>query len=314
MIDVENINHCFSKIIQTEDWRKLEEVFSYCDEIFFCCHGGNMAIVRHLAADITRLTAGKKVVYTPDVDTVAVWHGDFDYTSWLVNWLRPRIEKRKSLDKILIVGLSSSGASPDVDEVVSWAHSKGCKTTYLSSQPVDNKWGSPEIVTSVSYYYESEVMTMLLAYQLLRSSGTPPPRIKTLIDKKQDMPRLHSFDDELINIGVDFDLVLHKYSKGYHDGTLYDEMTPGAAAALQKLSDRYTVIVYTCKAKKDRGLVNGKTGTELVWEWLEKNDLAQYVSKVTAEKPRAVAYIDDKAIRFSTWDQCLKDMTKLQIL
>ena len=39
----------------------------------------------------------------------------------------------------------------------------------------------------------------------------------------------------------------------------------------------------TCKAKADRGLVNGKTGTELVWEWLEKYDMAKFVSKVTSE-------------------------------
>ena len=91
-------------------------------------------------------------------------------------------------------------------------------------------------------------------------------------------------------------------------------MMPGAAEALQKLSDKYTVIVYTCKAKKDRGLVNGKTGTELVWDWLEKNNLSEYVSKVTAEKPRAVAYIDDKAVRFNTWEQCLQDLDKLKII
>jgi len=70
------------------------------------------------------------------------------------------------------------------------------------------------------------------------------------------------------------------------------------------------LIVYTCKAKPDRGLVNGKTGTELVWEWLEKHDMSKFVSKVTAEKPRAIAYIDDKNISFSDWDQTLLTLTK----
>ena len=60
--------------------------------------------------------------------------------------------------------------------------------------------------------------------------------------------------------------------------------------------------------QKDRGLVNGKTGTELVWEWLEKYDLAQYISKVTAEKPRAIAYIDDKALKFSNWADSLSQL------
>ena len=43
-------------------------------------------------------------------------------------------------------------------------------------------------------------------------------------------------------------------------------------------------------------LINGKTGTEMIWEWLKKHDFDQYISKVTSEKPRAMAYIDDKAI------------------
>ena len=34
-------------------------------------------------------------------------------------------------------------------------------------------------------------------------------------------------------------------------------------------------------------LLDGKSGKQLIWEWLEKNNLDQFVSKVTAEKPRA---------------------------
>ena len=62
--------------------------------------------------------------------------------------------------------------------------------------------------------------------------------------------REHSYPDELVNIGVDFDGVIHKNSKGYHDGTVYDEPVEGAREALQKLSEKYTVIVYSAKSKK----------------------------------------------------------------
>ena len=65
------------------------------------------------------------------------------------------------------------------------------------------------------------------------------------------------------------------------------------------------------RAKPDRGLVNGKTGTELVWQWLKNHNMAQFVSKVTSEKPRAVAYIDDKSIRFKEWSSCLKEVDNL---
>ena len=35
----------------------------------------------------------------------------------------------------------------------------------------------------------------------------------------------------------------------------------------------YDLVIYTCKATPTRPLVNGKTGIELVWEWLEKHDV-----------------------------------------
>ena len=102
---------------------------------------------------------------------------------------------------------------------------------------------------------------------------------------------------------MDFDGVIHKNSKGYYDGTIYDEPIEGARSSLQKLSEKYDVVIFTAKAKPDRGLVNGKTGTQLVWEWLEKHDMDKFVTKETSEKPRAVQYIDDKGIQFNSWEE-----------
>lgn len=108
------------------------------------------------------------------------------------------------------------------------------------------------------------------------------------------------------NIAIDFDGVIHKSSKGFLDGTVYDEPVEGAIEAVKELSKKYTIVVFTAKAKTDRPLVNGKTGAELVWEWLKKYNIDSYVKEVTSEKPRAVAYIDDKGLRFESWEQTLK--------
>ena len=108
------------------------------------------------------------------------------------------------------------------------------------------------------------------------------------------------------NIAIDFDGVIHRSSKGFLDGTVYDEPIEGAIDAVKKLSEKFTIIIFTAKAKTDRPLVNGKTGAELVWEWLESYGIAKHVKEVTSEKPRAIAYIDDKGIRFESWEQTLK--------
>ena len=107
--------------------------------------------------------------------------------------------------------------------------------------------------------------------------------------------------EERHQIGIDFDGVIHRNSLGYHDGSIYDPPVEGTKKALEELSKRYSIVVYTCKAKSDRGLVNGKTGTQLIWEWLKKNRMDMYIKEVTSEKPRAAFYIDDKAYRFTDW-------------
>ena len=100
-------------------------------------------------------------------------------------------------------------------------------------------------------------------------------------------------------LAIDFDGVIHKSSKSFYDGTIYDEPVDGVEEALKQLSKDYTLIIYTCKANPDRPLVNDKTGIELIWEWLEKYDFAKYISEITHGKPNAKYYIDDKNIRNS---------------
>ena len=126
--------------------------------------------------------------------------------------------------------------------------------------------------------------------------------------------REHSFQDETYQIGIDFDGVIHANTKGFYDGTVYDVPLPGVRESLETISQKYDIIVYSAKARKDRMLINGKTGVELIWEWLEKYDLKKYVVDVTAEKPRAVCYIDDKAIRFTSWEQSMNQLLEHKLI
>jgi hypothetical protein len=126
---------------------------------------------------------------------------------------------------------------------------------------------------------------------------------------KENDNRPQLLEDEFSQIGVDFDGVIHACSKGYHDGTIYDTPVPGAYDALNELSTKYTIVVYSAKARKDRPLVGGKTGVELIWEWLEKYGMKKFVKEVTAEKPRAIFYIDDRAVKFDSWSQTMDLLT-----
>ena len=117
-------------------------------------------------------------------------------------------------------------------------------------------------------------------------------------------------------VAVDFDGVLHTYDKGWQDGSIYGEFMPGAVMALSRLMSEYAVFIHTTRNPRqvarwieDRsghGLECVTTVHPLPWKrqfWNQRGVLL-----VTNRKLPAIAYIDDRAIRFETWDQALADL------
>lgn len=94
------------------------------------------------------------------------------------------------------------------------------------------------------------------------------------------------------NIAVDFDGVLNNYT-GYDPHNLF---TPreGCKEFLKELNKEFDVIIYSTRDSSN------------IVKWLEHYRLDQYVKAVTNKKPPAVAYIDDRAIRFTgSYEDCL---------
>ena len=84
---------------------------------------------------------------------------------------------------------------------------------------------------------------------------------------------------------VDFDGVLNDYHGYKGSDELYEPLT-GAKEFLQKLSEKYTIIILSARTPAK------------IYDWLIEHDLSKYVCDVTRVKPGAVAYIDDRSIRF----------------
>ena len=325
MLNFENLGERFVQTVHTEEWKQLQNKFNDCADIYVLGHGGNLAVADHAAVDITRLSNGTKNAMCPGSAVVATsLINDTSFEQWMVNWLRQRTSTRNKsqMKKSLVLGISSSGNSIDIIKALQWANDHGMQIAMITSKDIPVEVTNlTKIILGADYYHTAEVLTLLLTYELTHGSGNTCPPIGK--NRPEDLEKLnwkggkirkHSYPDEQINIAIDFDGVIHQCSKGYHDGTIYDPPVEGTAEALQSISNEYTIILYSCKSKPDRGLVNGKTGTQLIWEWLEKWDLSQYVSKVTSEKPRAVAYIDDKGITFKNWDKCLSDLREKKLL
>jgi len=113
-------------------------------------------------------------------------------------------------------------------------------------------------------------------------------------------------------IAVDFDGVIHAYSKGWQDGSIYDGFMPGAIEGLSRLMSKYAVFVHTTRRPRQ------------VARWIERQtaysiECTTHVPRsgfwnqqgyllVTRRKLPALAYVDDRAIRFTDWRQALAEL------
>ena len=106
------------------------------------------------------------------------------------------------------------------------------------------------------------------------------------------------------SIAVDFDGVIHRYSRGWQDGTIYDPPMPGVRPALMALQKKFKIIIFSRRAYVK------SQGTVAIKKWLDKNKIPY--NSVTKIKPMARWYIDDRAIRFITWPKTLKELGRLE--
>jgi hypothetical protein len=109
-------------------------------------------------------------------------------------------------------------------------------------------------------------------------------------------------------IAVDFDGVIHAYSKGWQDGTIYDEPLPGALTSLRVLMQHAAVFIHTSRQAEQvvTWLVERGMPCRIGFDgefWNERGLLL-----VTNRKLPAAAYIDDRAIRFTNWFGALSEV------
>lgn len=97
---------------------------------------------------------------------------------------------------------------------------------------------------------------------------------------------------------VDFDGVLHRYSRGWADGTAYDPPMPGALDAVgDLLAQGYEVVIFSTRP------------AEQIHPWLLRYGFPVGL-RVTDRKEPAVALIDDRAVRFTDWGSALAEMSE----
>lgn len=89
---------------------------------------------------------------------------------------------------------------------------------------------------------------------------------------------------------VDFDGVIHRYSKGFHDGSVYDCPTAGALEFIYSAMEHFTVVIYSARAVSEEG-------KQEIEEFMIRYDFPDI--EITSTKPAAFLTIDDRAITFN---------------
>lgn len=114
--------------------------------------------------------------------------------------------------------------------------------------------------------------------------------------KDKDVPGLYGSEAMQRALCIDFDGVLHAYTSGWQGHDLIpDGPVEGAKEACDRLYEAgWKLYVMSSRSK-----------LEPVQDWLEKHDFPSMT--LTRKKPIAIAYIDDRAVRFEgSWESVRK--------
>lgn len=131
-------------------------------------------------------------------------------------------------------------------------------------------------------------------------------------------------------IAIDFDGVIHKYSKGWNDGTIYDEPFESAFDSIKELMEDCNVFIFSTRSPRqikkwlhNKLYVDNSSyttdGQTHLFDYYEINfQIIPFWKKfwdkkgvlgITNKKLPAYIYIDDRGYKFKSWGD-LKEIKK----
>jgi len=128
-------------------------------------------------------------------------------------------------------------------------------------------------------------------------------------------------------IAIDFDGVIHKYSEGWKDGTIYDDSFDGVFDIIKDLMKDNSVFIFSSRSPRqikkwlkeylyyatdmpfDEWLFGYSVGIIPFWKkfWTKRNVLG-----ITKRKLPAYVYVDDRALKFEgDWNETLTKLKEI---
>ena len=93
-------------------------------------------------------------------------------------------------------------------------------------------------------------------------------------------------------LAIDFDGVIHTYKTWEGIDVINGKPVDGCRDTMIMLRHKYRLVVHTCRAVCPEG-------TRAVRKYMRRHGIP--FDDVTAKKPAALMYIDDRGLKFTTW-------------
>jgi phosphoheptose isomerase len=173
-----NFTEKFLEVINSPQWQQAQNDFCKSSSILCVGNGGNLAVCDHGAIDISRLT--NKQATAPGSGILASsLINDVSHDLWVKNWLSITLRGLPSshIANMMIIGVSSSGYSKNICTALDHAISQDMSALLISAKEPKISGGYNTVLLDVDEYHSSEVLTLMLFYQLIHGAGFACPTI-----------------------------------------------------------------------------------------------------------------------------------------
>jgi len=188
IIDFEDLEKRCNKAVESEAYALLTEKVEKAKKIFLLGNGGLHYVASHMATDLSRLIPDKTVYSFDSVGFITSNANDHGYEQLFVRWL-DTTALVENPDDCLVVGLSCSGNSANVINAVHWADDQKFATFMISGQPSEAlREGIDELSCDCQFFHTTEVMMMMLFYEMIHRTGNTCPSIRGEKNRLKDSP------------------------------------------------------------------------------------------------------------------------------
>lgn len=184
MLDLEDVISRRDSVVKSPEWAELVELFKKSEDIYLAGNGGNFAVATHAACDVGRLT-DKNIITLDSPTMITSVANDWGYENIFVRWLESQKNKIQLNEKTLIIGISSSGNSDNIINVLNWGRSQGVSAALLSgARSTKNEQNVLEVACDLKYFHTSEILALILFYELIHAGGGVCPTIGDEVARK----------------------------------------------------------------------------------------------------------------------------------